>query len=167
MELKKADLYYGSLLSLLVNNGLTPAILEQGEKRNIYKVSTNKGDYKIFSKYRVLSKENSESLNWQFSFSEAEIEEIRKLEEEKEKLILGFVCINDFQERFKSELALLYPGELKECLYIDEEYEGSQRLNIKYKKGNRGLNAYGIKRADYLNEQNNKIRVERDRLIKL
>lgn len=62
MEVRKADLYFGSLLSLMINNGLTPAILEQGDKRNIYRVSTDKDDYKIFSKYRVLSKGRSDIL---------------------------------------------------------------------------------------------------------
>lgn len=106
-------------------------------------------------------------MNWSFSFSESELAEIRQLEDENGKLLLAFVCISEIEDSFKSELALLYPGELKECIYMDEKNDGAQRLNIKYKKGTRGLSAYGSKRADLLNEKNNTIRIERDRLGKL
>lgn len=169
MEIRKADLYYGSLLSVMINNELSPAIMEQGEKRNVYKVSTNKKDYIMYAKYRVLSKERTDTLNWQFSFSESEIEEIMKYERGHEELKIALVCVNEEDTSFKSEIALLTAGEFKECVYCDgnESAPERQRLNIRYKKGSRGLRAYGFKRPDKLDDKEYSLTIERDRLVKL
>ena len=41
---RKADFYFGSMLSCLINNGLAPAIIEPGDSRRIYKLTTDNGD---------------------------------------------------------------------------------------------------------------------------
>lgn len=49
--LAKADFYYGAFLSQLVNNWFAPAIIEHSDKRRIYKLATNYGDFKVYTKY--------------------------------------------------------------------------------------------------------------------
>lgn len=49
--LAKADFYYGAFLSQLVNNWFAPAIIENSDKRRIYKLATNYGDFKVYTKY--------------------------------------------------------------------------------------------------------------------
>lgn len=51
MELPKADFYFGSLLTRLVNSGFAPAIIEEGEKRRIYSLANDFGDYTVYAKY--------------------------------------------------------------------------------------------------------------------
>ena len=48
--LRKADFYYGAMLSCLINNGLAPMIIEPGDSRRIYSLTTNNDDYKIYAK---------------------------------------------------------------------------------------------------------------------
>lgn len=50
---KKADYYYGALLSLLMNNGMKPALFEKEnyDDRKRYTVTTNNGEYEFYCKY--------------------------------------------------------------------------------------------------------------------
>lgn len=49
--LAKADFYYGAFLSQLVNSGFASAIIENSDKRRIYKLATDYGDFKVYTKY--------------------------------------------------------------------------------------------------------------------
>lgn len=158
---RKADFYYGSLLSCFVNNGLAPAIIEPGDSRRIYKIATNKGDFQIYAKYvsAPIKRQRTDVQLWQFIFSPDEVEFIRKHEDTNHTLFFVLIC---GQERMQdSEIAILTLNETKDCLDVNYDRE-SYRITIKYEKGTHGLKAYGTGRADLLEGRDNTIRVSRD-----
>jgi len=160
---RKADFYYGSLLSCFVNNGLAPAIIEPGDSRRIYKITTDNGDYQIYAKYvsAPLKRQKTDIQLWQFVFSRDEVDFIRKYEENNKTLYFALIC---GQERLQdSELAILSLDEVKDCLDVDYDRE-SYRITIKCERGAHGLKAYGTGRADLLEEKDNTIRISRDLL---
>ncbi|WYP26036.1 hypothetical protein NSQ54_17170 [Alkalihalobacillus sp. FSL W8-0930] len=145
MKLSKQDFYFGALLSLLVKTGFVPAIIEEGESNQIYKITTNY-DYVFYSKY--LSKTSSESKKdstWQFQFSELELKRIRDLSP-NEKFIFAFVCGRlGLRE---SEIAFLSIKELQECLGID--YQTPNRtVAMRTTNGSPYIKAYGTGRDRY------------------
>jgi len=52
-KLKVSDFYYGAVLSLLFNKGINPALVEGDSNRQVYDISTDKGDFRLFIKYRA------------------------------------------------------------------------------------------------------------------
>ncbi|MGG0936980.1 hypothetical protein ABHN11_12830 [Brevibacillus centrosporus] len=160
---RKADFYFGSMLSGLINNGLAPAIIEPGESRRIYSIATDKGDYLVYAKYvsAPLKRQNKETQLWQFVFSPDEIDYIQNFEENNKSIYFALIC---GQERLQdSEIAILTLGEAKDCLDLKFKRD-SYRITIKSEKGIHGLKAYGTGRADILDGKDNTIRVPRDML---
>ncbi|QRG65971.1 hypothetical protein [Brevibacillus choshinensis] len=158
---RKADFYFGSMLSGLINNGLAPAIIEPGESRRIYSVSTDKGDYQIYSKYvsAPLKRQNKDTQLWQFAFSHDEIEFLKNFRKNGRKLCFALIC---GQEKLQdSEIAILSFEEAKDCLDLHYKRE-SYRITIKSEKGIHGLKAYGTGRSDILDGKDNTIRIRRD-----
>ena len=51
-KLKVADFYYGSVLSLLFNNHIVPALVEGNSDRQVYDLTTNQAEFRLFIKYR-------------------------------------------------------------------------------------------------------------------
>ena len=158
---RKADFYYGSMLSGLVNNGIAPAIIEPGDSRRIYELTTNKGDFLIYAKYvsAPMPRQRTDAQLWQFSFTSDEIRFIREHSEDRHKLYFAFICgQRNFQD---SEIAFLSLDEVKKCLDVDHE-RPNYRVSIKTVRGSRYLRAYGTGLADILNGQDNTIRIQRD-----
>ncbi|WP_340673624.1 hypothetical protein [Brevibacillus agri] len=159
--LRKADFYYGSLLSCFVNRGLAPAIIEPGESRRIYKLATNDGDFRIYAKYvsASLPRQKNDVRLWQFIFSPEEVEYIREYKEIKTTLYFALIC---GQERMQdSEIAILSLDQVKDCLDVHYGRE-SYRITIKREKGTHGLKVWGTGRADLLDGKDNTIRIPRD-----
>ncbi len=157
----KADFYYGSLLSVLINNGIAPAIVEPGDSRRIYSITTDNGEYQIYTKYvsNSTKRRNNHARLWQFVFSNDEIEVIKNYKDNGKKFIFALIC---GQEKFQdSEISILSLDEMKDCLGIEYDYE-TYRITVKAEKGVHGLKIYGSGRADILNEKDNTIRVPRD-----
>lgn len=50
--LKVSDFYYGAVLSKLLSDKITPALIEGGVDRQIYEFTTDLGDFRLFLKYR-------------------------------------------------------------------------------------------------------------------
>ena len=69
--LKKADFYYGAVLSTLINRGICPALVESGQDRQIYDFTTDKKEFRLFLKYRSqpIKTKDPEYSSWQFNFS--------------------------------------------------------------------------------------------------
>lgn len=88
--LRKADFYYGAMLSCLINNGLAPMIIEPGDSRRIYSLTTNNDDYKIYAKYvsKPLKRQKEDAKLWQFIFSRDEIEFIKDYKKMRKNFIL-------------------------------------------------------------------------------
>jgi len=158
---RKADFYYGSMLSCFINNGLAPAIIEPGDSRRIYKLTTDSGDYQLYAKYvsSPLRRQKKDAQLWQFNFNPEEVKYIRNYKENGLKLYFILIC---GQKKLQnSEIAILSLEEAKDCLDVDYERE-RYRITIKWEKGIHGLKAYGTGRADILNGRDNTIRISRD-----
>lgn len=157
---RKADFYYGSMLSCLINNGLAPAIIEPGDSRRIYKMMTDNGDYQIYAKYvsSPLRRQKKDAQLWQFIFSPDEVEYIRSYVGNG-KLYFVLICGRDKLQ--DSEIAILSLDEVRDCLDVDYDRE-SYRITIRWEKGTHGLKAYGTGRADILDGKDNTIRIPRD-----
>lgn len=140
MALVKADFYFGALLSQMVNSGFAPAIIEEGEKRRVYSLSNNYGDYKIYAKY--VSKPDNDKLDskrWDFTFSPEELANIQK-EEDINQYIFAFVC--GLEELIDSELVFLTNKELIECAGYGYQ-TNNHRISVKLVKGRRNFDVYG------------------------
>jgi hypothetical protein len=160
---RKADFYYGAMLSGLVNNGIAPAIIEPGDSRRIYSLTTDKGNFRIYAKYRSApeKRQNTDTQRWQFTFSPEEIQYIRTYTEDGHKLFFALICGQEDLQN--SEIAFLSLDEVKDCLDVDYE-RPSYYINIKVVKGSRVLRAHGTGRSDLLNDKDNTIRIQRNYL---
>jgi len=158
--IRKADFFYGCMLSVLVNNGLSPAIIEAGDTRSIYTITTDNNNYEIFAKYASASSKRSNSRTWQFCFSKEEAEIIRNYQDNGKKFCFALICGE--QDRLQdSEIALVFLEEIKKCLDVDNVRE-NYRVAVKLQKNRRGLKLYGTGLSE-----DAAIRLERDRISKL
>lgn len=142
MPLNKSDFYFGALLSRLVKTGAVPAIIESGQSRSIYSLSNVYGEYKIYAKY--LSKPtrvNKNSLRWDFNFTESEVQEIKRLENEnKVNNLFGFVCTKETMK--DSEIMLLTYDQLRTC--FGKGYQSpSRRVSVILEQGSWNFSIYG------------------------
>lgn len=78
-KLKKADFYYGAILSHLVHGKICPALIEGGTGRRVYEFTTNSVDFRLFAKYRAnpIDTKCSGYNSWNFAFLSNEIAELR------------------------------------------------------------------------------------------
>ncbi|SKA96914.1 hypothetical protein SAMN05443428_12310 [Caloramator quimbayensis] len=168
-KLTRADFYYGSLLSLMLSNGVKPPLFEENEERRIYLFTTNKGDYLLYMKYvsSRTKRENKDVQLWQFSFSGDEVQKIKELKEKEQGKELLFALICGKQELKESEIAVLKFDEVVDCLGLnnDERTNESYRISIRYEKNAKGLRVYGNGRDEKINGKDNTIKIERDRIL--
>ena len=96
-ETKKSHHYFGAALSHLINNGFKIAIIESLTNINIYSISTDTSESKLFMKYRAINRQSKKnnSRSWDFSFSAPEIYRIWgetiEIEDNTERYLL-LVC---------------------------------------------------------------------------
>ncbi|WP_425059019.1 hypothetical protein SCACP_36680 [Sporomusa carbonis] len=111
-----ADFYYGAVLSKLFNNNILPALVEGDDDRQIYKLTTNDGEYRLFIKYRAKSRPgvHGQYRSWQFTFTSEDIDEIFGYISDGHNLLMALVC---GEEGFNgSELAVLDRDDITQCL---------------------------------------------------
>ena len=82
-------------------------IIEPGDSRRIYSLTTNNDDYKIYAKYvsEPLKRQKEDAKLWQFIFSRDEIEFFRDYKENEKKLYFALICGQENLQN--SEIALL------------------------------------------------------------
>ncbi|EPZ47369.1 hypothetical protein [Alicyclobacillus acidoterrestris] len=156
--LRRADFYYGSMLSYLINRGLAPAIIEPGEDRRIYSLSTNHGDFQIYAKYLSVParRQGSGVKIWNFSFTPDEVKSIKEHLDGWGNMYFALIC---GQERLQdSEIAFVSLSQALECLDLGYKRD-SHRISIRWERGLHGLKVYGTGISDI-----NAIRVSRDAL---
>lgn len=141
--LRKSDFYYGSLLSDLIGKGINPILLSSGETRRIYSLCSNKGDFKVFTKYisNPGTTKKTNQISWQFMFSTSEVMDIRNMKNSKDDFKVALICACS-KEWSKSEIAILSMDDLLGCLDADFAREQYQ-VTIMSKKHARNLYAYG------------------------
>jgi hypothetical protein len=166
--LKKADYYYGALLSSLINNGMVPALVEkENERRQIYRISTNLNDYILYSKYST-APTGTKAFTWAFSFSKGELQEIKKLRGEGKELVFSLICSQKQLNDYNQEIAIVHWDEFIECIDLEQQnHRGTIRLSVKIVKGSKYIRIYGSNRADELKGVDNTIKIDRNRLTSL
>ena len=132
-KLKEADFYYGAVLSTLLNNKITPVLIESGNDRQIYDFTTDSKDFRLIVKYRSyeIKTKKKDYCSWQFNLSD-DIADLKQGMKSDKKLSLGLVCgkikLN------KSEYAVLHKDEIKEILD-----SGKESITISRKKGEKAF----------------------------
>ena len=112
-KMSQADFFFGAALSVLFNNNMVPALVENGSDRRIYDVTTNDGDFRLYMKYRTKpSTDNDLLTSWQFMFNKEEIEELKNKCKEGIRLIL--ICGKE--DLKDSQFAVLYNTEIKKAI---------------------------------------------------
>ncbi|PSL45844.1 hypothetical protein B0H94_10699 [Salsuginibacillus halophilus] len=148
-DVRKADFYYGSLLSILINQHKDPRVFEKGEHRRIYAISRAESTGEklwIYTKYKSEPSENQthQTKTWTFRFSPDEINAILQLYTagEEDRYAFALICAkyDCFQE---SEIALLTFQQVIDCLGLEGVEVSPPRIAIRTRKGRRGLQAYG------------------------
>ena len=132
--LKKADFYYGAVLSTLINRGICPALVESGQDRQIYDFTTDKKEFRLFLKYRSqpIKTKDPEYSSWQFNFSADDKKELTCFLSEAKHLSIGLVC---GKERLNESLyAVLHQEELVKLLS-----EQNGRFTISRKTGEKAF----------------------------
>lgn len=163
MDIRREDFYCGTFLSVLLNNGIVPALFEERVEpnRKIYDFKTDKGDFRVYVKFT--EKPSSESVSkgsciWNFSFTESQIDEMKKIEEDNRNLYFAFICGQKALN--KSKIAVVPKEIIFQCIDIDriQKYK-SQSVKIKLIKSQRDFNIYGTARADKENGKDNTLSV--------
>ena len=133
-KLKEADFYYGAVLSTLLNNKISPMIVEGGEDRQVYDFTTDNIDFRLFVKYRSnpIKTKAKDYLSWQFVFSQQDISELSAYLQTGKTLSLGLVC--GYDPLRKSRYAVLHSDELQTLFSM-----AKKSITIGIKKGEKAF----------------------------
>ena len=114
-KIKVADFYYGAVLSMLFHNGVMPALVENGDDRQVYDFTTDKSECRLFIKYRANKQDTKKPdySSWIFAISDDKAE-LQKYIDEGKNLLLALVCVSS--ELDKSQLAILDKSQIQDIL---------------------------------------------------
>ncbi|MDF2906041.1 MAG: hypothetical protein K0R34_1362 [Herbinix sp.] len=149
---KEADFYYGSVLSILFSNHITPVLIENNSDRQVYDYTTNKGNFRAFIKYRTTKKmvKQNDYNCWDFNIAN-DCVEIKQYFESGYNVIMFLVC--GTTELKESELAILTKDDLIELFN-----QGKKTISISRKKHEKAFRiAMGSGRGKSLTIKNNRI----------
>lgn len=120
-RLKKADFYYGAILSHLVHEKVCPALIEGGANRRIYEFTTNQGNFRLFAKYRANPTDTKRSgyNSWQFTFLPKETDELCRYLDDEMSLSIGLVCGTNALD--DCEIAFLHKEEIVKILDAEKD----------------------------------------------
>ncbi|TMN22686.1 hypothetical protein [Lentibacillus cibarius] len=146
----KRDLYYGAILSDLVNQKYVPALIDKNDSRGLYEVIVNNDNQyrRIFTKYRAKIDPPSKNQNrkrWTFSFTPSEVEELKTLKNDGE-LWLAFTCSNP--DPFSLDVIWGHISKILKCVDLQENLRGQPYIRITHKKGAHSFKLYGNKGKD-------------------
>lgn len=133
-KMKTADFYYGAVLSMLFNSNIKPALVEGDDDRQVYDLTTNTGECRLFIKYRAdKEKRKTEDYNsWVFNLTESDKQEILSYINNGFNLVLALVCgvagLSD------SEIAVIDTAQIEELLTL-----GKNSITISRKKNERAF----------------------------
>jgi predicted nucleic-acid-binding Zn-ribbon protein len=119
-KLKVSDFYYGAVLSLLFNKGINPALVEGDSNRQVYDISTDKGDFRLFIKYRADKQDiKTEDYNsWTFQLTQKDKSEIVDYMNNNYNLIVALLC--GVEGLADSEIVILDKNKIKEILDLQK-----------------------------------------------
>lgn len=132
-KIKVADFYYGAVLSMLFSHGVKPALVENGSDRQVFDITTDKSEVKLYVKYRAKKNETKKAdySSWVFSINEDKSELISYIDNGS-NLVLALVCGED--DLGESQLAVLDTEQIKQILEADKT-----TINITIKKGEKAF----------------------------
>ena len=61
-KIKVSAFYCGAVLSMLFNSHISPALVESDDDRQVYDLTTNKGNYRLYIKYRKDKQKNKNTI---------------------------------------------------------------------------------------------------------
>lgn len=130
-EMKICDYYYGAVLSKLLNHNLSPTLIENGDKRRIYRFTTNTTEFVLFVKYttKTISDNSNGFRSWKFVLSD-DYQKLSECLSNNNNVLLALVCATE--ELKGSELALLDSSELRQLIATSKP-----SINISRKKNER------------------------------
>ena len=128
-KIKVSDFYYGAVLSMLFNRHISPALVESDDDRQVYDLTTNKGNYRLYIKYRKdKQKIKTTSYNsWQFAFSENEIDELKSYIKQNLNFAIALVC--GVKALGDSEIAVLDSKQIEDIIRL-----GKKSISLSKKK---------------------------------
>ena len=99
-KLHQYDFFYGAILNTIIsqNPDACPTLLEIGEEKSVYKVTTNSSekDMIVFCKYATVKDNKSDNYkSWTFAFSDTDKDCIKKYHDKKYPVLI-------FMQRTKS-----------------------------------------------------------------
>lgn len=131
-KIKVADFYYGAVLSMLFNNHINPALVEGDDDRQVYDLTTDTGECRLFIKYRA-DKQDTKTLDynsWLFAFTDSDKSEIQSYIESVYNLLLALVC--GVEGLSNSEIAVVDKDQVKQLNGL-----GKSSITISRKKNER------------------------------
>jgi hypothetical protein len=128
-KIKVADFYYGAVLSMLFSHNIKPALIENGNDRQVYDFTTNKTKFTLFVKYRSekVATKKKDYNSWSF-FIANDLDEMNKYLDNEKNPILALVCGSDNLN--ESELAILDGNDIGVLNYYNKK-----TISISRKKG--------------------------------
>lgn len=130
VKLKIADFYYGAVISFLLNNHITPSLIESGKDRRIYNFTTNSMDFRLVVKYRAEKTEvkNDEYSSWTFQL----LKEYEYMNQALDDRTIALFCLVCGDENLKnSELVVL---TLEDMTKLKKQKKGSVTISRKGKE---------------------------------
>lgn len=131
-KIKVADFYYGAVLSMLFNNHINPALVEGDDDRQVYDLTTDTGECRLFIKYRA-DKQETKTLDynsWLFTFTDSDKSEIQSYIKSGYNLLLALVC--GVEGLSNSEIAVVDKDQIKQLNGL-----GKSSITISRKKNER------------------------------
>ncbi len=131
-KIKVADFYYGSVLSMLFNSHINPVLVESDDNRQVYDLTTNTGECRLFIKYRA-DKQDTKTLDynsWLFTLTDSDKTEMKDYIDNGYNLVLALVC--GMAELSGSEIAVVDKHQIEELISL-----GKNSITISRKKSER------------------------------
>lgn len=131
-KIKVADFYYGAVLAMLFNNHINPALVEGDNDRQVYDLTSDKNECRLFIKYRAnkLDTKTKDYSSWYFTLTDSDTNEMAAYINNGYNLVLALVC--GVAEISGSEIALLDKYEITQLLGL-----GKESITISRKKNER------------------------------
>ena len=119
-KLRTYDFYYGSVISMLNNSGITPTLIEtQEDNRRIYEISTNAANYKLLMKYRYkTSGSKNDYSSWNFNIA-TDKNILEKYLANNENFYVALICIEE--NLSDSKLAVLDSNQIHQLFELEKE----------------------------------------------
>lgn len=145
--LKECNFYHGAIIAHLLNqeNPLNLRLLEKEEDdRGVYRVSSNEKDYVLFCRYSAKPVKNNKrnSKEWQFTFTQTDVERLKKYLLQDTKFFLILVCVAKTITAHVNEAYVLDKEKIEQLMVLNTP-KRNQAIRVRYETG-KSLWAHGV-----------------------